>query len=233
MSGSSRQCQDIKSAYLPENKSGYTALTMSADKEHTAITTLSDHGKLADAIGAQIREYRKQLKMMVRDVAGQANLSSGMLSKIERGITSPSLNTLAAIADALNVPVTSFFRKYEEQRDCTYVQAGQGLEIDRHGTRAGHVYRLLGHNIGGRVNAEPYLITLTDSSEVFPLFQHQGVEFIYLLEGEVIYRHANQTYHLRVGDSLFFDSDAPHGPEELITLPIRFIAMFCRNMGEE
>jgi DNA-binding XRE family transcriptional regulator len=206
---------------------------MSKDLTPSTSTAFSDHGKLADAIGAQIREYRKQLKMTVADVAKQASLSPGMLSKIERGITSPSLNTLAAIAHALNVPVTAFFRKYEEQRDCTYVQSGQGLEIERHGTRAGHVYRLLGHNIGGRVNAEPYLITLTDESEVFPLFQHQGVEFIYMLEGEVIYRHANQTYHLRVGDSLFFDSDAPHGPEELITLPIRFIAVFCRNLSEE
>ena len=204
------------------NKSGAT--------QHSDIT-LSDHGRLADAIGAQIRVFRKQLNMTVADVAKQAKLSPGMLSKIERGVTSPSLNTLSAIANALNVPVTAFFRKYEEQRDCTYVQSGQGLEIERHGTRAGHVYRLLGHNIGGRVNAEPYLITLMDESEVFPLFQHQGIEFIYLLEGEVIYRHANQTYHLRQGDSLFFDSDAPHGPEELIKLPIRFIAVLCKDQG--
>ena len=206
------------------NKSGAT--------QHSDIT-LSDHGRLADAIGAQIRVFRKQLNMTVADVAKQAKLSPGMLSKIERGVTSPSLNTLSAIANALNVPVTAFFRKYEEQRDCTYVQSGQGLEIERHGTRAGHVYRLLGHNIGGRVNAEPYLITLMDESEVFPLFQHQGIEFIYLLEGEVIYRHANQTYHLRQGDSLFFDSDAPHGPEELIKLPIRFIAVLCKDQGED
>jgi len=195
--------------------------------------TDSRQGKLAEAIGAQVREYRKQLKMTVADIAKQAELSPGMLSKIERGITSPSLNTLAAIAHALNVPVTAFFRKYEEQRDCTFVKSGQGLEIARHGTRAGHLYHLLGHNIGGRVYAEPYLITLSDESEVFPLFQHQGIEFIYLLEGEVIYRHANKTYHLAPGDSLFFDADAPHGPEELLRLPIRLIAVLCRAQGDE
>ncbi len=204
-----------------------------SESTRSTNTIFSDHGKLADAIGAQIREFRKQLKMTVADAAKQADLSPGMLSKIERGITSPSLNTLAAIANALNVPVTAFFRKYEEQRDCTFVKSGHGLEIKRYGTRAGHVYRLLGHNIGGRVNAEPYLITLTDESEVFPLFQHQGVEFIYMLEGEVIYRHANQTYRLQPGDSLYFDSDAPHGPEELISLPIRFIALLCKPQGDE
>ncbi|MBT7951233.1 MAG: helix-turn-helix transcriptional regulator [Gammaproteobacteria bacterium] len=206
---------------------------MSKDLTPSTSTAFSDHGKLADAIGAQIREYRKKLKMTVADVARQSDLSPGMLSKIERGITSPSLNTLAAVANALNVPVTAFFRKYEEQRDCTYVKSGQGLEIERHGTRAGHLYHLLGHNIGGRVSTEPYLITLSDESEVFPLFQHQGVEFIYLLEGEVVYRHANKTYHLLPGDSLFFDADAPHGPEELVKLPIRLISVHSKAMSEE
>ena len=188
---------------------------------------------LAEAIGAQIREFRKQLKMTVVEVSKQAGLSQGMLSKIERGVTSPSLNTLSAIAGALNVPVTAFFRKYEEQRDCSYVRDGEGLVIERQGSRAGHQYRLLGHNISKRINTEPYLITLTDESEVFPLFQHQGVEFIYLLEGEVVYRHANRTYLLRPGDSLFFDAEAPHGPEELISLPIRMIAVLSSSHAEE
>ncbi len=188
---------------------------------------------LAEAIGAQIREFRKQLKMTVVEVSKQAGLSQGMLSKIERGVTSPSLNTLSAIAGALNVPVTAFFRKYEEQRDCSHVRDGEGLVIERQGSRAGHQYRLLGHNISKRINTEPYLITLTDESEVFPLFQHQGVEFIYLLEGEVVYRHANRTYLLRPGDSLFFDAEAPHGPEELIRLPIRMIAVLSSSNVEE
>ena len=188
---------------------------------------------LAEAIGAQIREFRKQLKMTVVEVSKQAGLSQGMLSKIERGVTSPSLNTLSAIAGALNVPVTAFFRKYEEQWDCSYVRDGEGLVIERQGSRAGHQYRLLGHNISKRINTEPYLITLTDESEVFPLFQHQGVEFIYLLEGEVVYRHANRTYLLRPGDSLFFDAEAPHGPEELIRLPIRMIAVLSSSNVEK
>lgn len=196
--------------------------------EQSSNDTFSDNEKLSVAIGAQIREFRKQLKMTVVEVSKQSGLSQGMLSKIERGDTSPSLSTLSAVAQTLNVPVTAFFRKYEEQRDCSHVKKGEGLIIKRHGTRAGHQYQLLGHNINSRINIEPYLITLTDESEVFPLFQHQGIEFIYLLEGEVLYRHANQTYLLKPGDSLFFDADAPHGPEELIDLPIRMLAVLSK-----
>ncbi len=188
---------------------------------------------LERAIGSQIRVFRKQLKMTAEEIAKQAGLSQGMLSKIERGVTTPSLGTLYALAQALNVSVTSLFRKYDEQRDCTFVPSGEGLLIERHGTRAGHQYRLLGHNVSKRLILEPYLITLTNESEVFPLFQHSGIEFIYLLEGEVLYRHANETYHMKAGDSLFFDADAPHGPEELIQVPIRMIANICRSSSDD
>ena len=190
--------------------------------------SLTPEFELEIAIGRQVRDFRTQLNMTVVEVAKQAGLSPGMLSKIENGNTSPSLATLRALSRALNVPVTSFFRKYEEERDVTFVRAGKGITIERRGTRAGHQYQLLGHTLGKQVSVEPYLISLTEESEVFPLFQHLGVEFIYMLEGEVIYRHAGKTYHLMPGDSLFFDSDAPHGPEELLRLPIRFLSIIIQ-----
>ena len=71
---------------------------------------------------------------------------------------------------------------------------------------------LLGHAPHGDLTVEPYLITLQDSSDVFPVFQHDGLEFIYMLEGEVVYRHGDKSYILEPGDSLFFDANAPHGP---------------------
>lgn len=181
--------------------------------------------QLEVAIGQQVRSFRRQIGATVAEVAKQAGLSPGMLSKIENGLTSPSLATLKALSHALNVPFTSFFRKYEEERDASFVPAGTGLNIERRGTRAGHQYQLLGHTIGKQVFVEPYLISLTEKSDVFPLFQHAGVEFLYMLEGEVSYRHGAKTYPLKRGDALFFDADAPHGPEELVELPIRFLSI--------
>src|SRR5215204_2447272 len=179
------------------------------------------------SIGREVRAFRTKLDMTVADLATAARLSPGMLSKIENGVTSPSLNTLQTLSVALGVPVTAFFRRYEERRDAVFVRSGQGLVIERRGTRAGHQYQLLGHSGGvtGRIVVEPYLITLTHESDVFPLFQHGGLEFIHMLEGEVVYRHADSLYTLTPGDSLFFDADAPHGPEELSKLPIRFLSV--------
>ncbi|MQX36064.1 helix-turn-helix domain-containing protein [Roseospira navarrensis] len=177
------------------------------------------------AIGRQVREFRTLMEMTVVDLAKHADLSAGMLSKIENGQTSPSLNTLHRLSVALNVPVTAFFRKFEEQRDATHVRAGEGLTIERRGTRAGHQYQLLGHTVGKPIIMEPYFVTMTEESEVFPVFQHTGLEFIYMIEGEAGYRHGSKLYDLKPGDSLFFDAESPHGPEELRVLPIRMLSV--------
>ncbi len=184
---------------------------------------------LEKAIGRQVRRYRKQLSLTITDMCARTGLSAGMLSKIENGNTSPSLATLRSLSTALNVPVTALFREFEEQRDATFVKAGQGLAIERRGTRAGHQYQLLGHSVHSDVSVEPYLITLESDADVFPIFQHGGVEFIYVLEGNMVYRHLNATYTMAPGDSLFFDSDAPHGPEELIDLPVRFLSVMSQS----
>lgn len=188
---------------------------------------------LEAAIGGEVRTFRRQKDMTVAELAKSAGVSTGMLSKIENGVTSPSLGTLQALSSALQVPVTSFFRRFEEEREATFVKSGEGLKIERRGTRAGHQYQLLGHSVGKNVSVEPYLITLTEKSDVFPLFQHEGVEFLFMLQGEVVYRHADKVYTLTDGDSLFFDADVPHGPEELITLPIQFLSIITYNQKSE
>ena len=179
------------------------------------------------AIGREIHAFRKQQNITVAELAAETNLSIGMLSKIENGNTSPSLSTLQTISNALSVPLTAFFRQYEEQRMAVHTKAGEGVQIEREGTRAGHQYNLLGH-IGGNsssVIVEPYLITLDNESDTFKTFQHSGIETIFMLEGEVNYLHGNQIYCLKPGDTLFFDADAPHGPEKLVKLPARYLSI--------
>lgn len=181
------------------------------------------------AIGHEVRRLRKKLGLTVADLGQATGISVGMLSKIENGNTSASLATLQALSRALGVPVTDFFRSYEEPRNAVFVKKGEGVEIERRGTRAGHQYRLLGYieNNTSGVVVEPYELTLTAESDTFPAFQHEGIELIYLLEGEVEYRHGDQTFTMEPGDSLFFDADSPHGPNKLLKFPIRYISIIA------
>ncbi len=180
---------------------------------------------LERAIGAQVREIRRNTDLSIADLANAAGISPGMLSKIENGQISPSLSTLEALASALAVPITTLFAAYEDRRDCSFVKAEQGVVIERRGTKVGHVYQLLGHSVRGEVVVEPYLITLKEDAVPYTGFQHSGVEFIYMLSGEVVYRHAGQKYRLQAGDALMFDSGALHGPEELTLLPAIYLSI--------
>ena len=179
------------------------------------------------AIGREVRAHRRQQNITVAELAQLTGISIGMVSKIENGNTSPSLSTLQTLSNALGVTLTSFFRRFEESRSAIHTKTGEGVEMERAGTRAGHQYNLLGHlgsNASG-VMVEPYLITLNEESDIFPTFQHDGIEMLYMLEGEVSYRHGDHLYVLKSGDTLFFDADAPHGPEILHELPARYLSV--------
>lgn len=180
---------------------------------------------LEQAIGRQVRQFRRQRDLSTTDLSAAAGISIGMLSKIENGQISPSLTTLHALAGALGVSISSLFATFEERQDCSYVPAGQGVSIERRGTKVGHFYQLLGHVLRGDVVVEPYLITLREEAEAYTSFQHAGVEFIYMLTGEVIYRQGADSYHLRPGDALLFDSGALHGPETLLVRPMTYLSI--------
>lgn len=198
---------------------------MTSDLRDAHELTSDDDQLLQRAVGRQIRKLRHAQNLTVADLSRASTVSLAMISKIENGQTSASLNTLERIASALSTSISSLFVQYEEHRDVSFVPAGQGLEIERRGTRAGHQYQLLGHGVRGEVDLEPYLVTLTDAAESFPWFQHSGVEFLHILEGEMSYRIGDDLYNLGPGDSLFFDPMALHGPDKLTTLPVKFLAI--------
>jgi transcriptional regulator with XRE-family HTH domain len=184
-----------------------------------------DVRSIESALGYQVRALRRERELSVQDLAFAAGISIGMLSKIENGQASASLSTVAALAAALNAPVTSLFMTYQEKKACSHIPKGRGPVIEKRGSKAGHVYQLLGTEVGADVVVEPYLITLAEDAVPYTGFRHFGVEFIYMLTGEVIYRHADQDYRLKPGDSLLFDSGALHGPQQLIRTPMTFLSI--------
>lgn len=186
-------------------------------------------------IGATVHDLRTRRALTIADLSRQSGLSPGMLSKIENAQVSASLETLLSLARALGVGVADLMRDFDSPEGAAqYVPRNGGLEVVRRGTKKGHTYRLLFSHRGPHKPFEPFLVTLTDASEVFPAFKHEGLEFIHILEGRIRYRHGRQTFNLGPGDSLTFEGDVPHGPEALIKLPIVMLAiMVYPNAGRE
>ncbi len=191
-----------------------------------ASTEQTDDGSLERYIGNTIRQLRQKHGLTIAEVGDRTNISRGMLSKIENAQTATSLETLAKLASALGVSLSTLFRNYNmPEGDAQLVKSGEGMEVVRRGTKRGHTYHLLGYDRGSTKLFEPFLIAMDDASEAFPTFEHPGVEFIHMLQGKIEYHHGQSTYLLEPGDSLTFRGDIPHGPEKLIELPIVFLAI--------
>jgi transcriptional regulator with XRE-family HTH domain len=180
---------------------------------------------LEQEIGSRVRDYRKLSGLTVSELAAAANISNGMLSRIENGQISPSLNTLQLLSEALNVPLPMLVSSTESRRECSYVKRGEGVSIRRRGTKVGHQYFMLGQSLGGRIAVEPYLIELSKDAVPYSEFRHEGTEIIYMLSGEISYAYGDRSYRLGPGDTMMFDSAELHGPDKLIKLPAIYLSV--------
>jgi transcriptional regulator with XRE-family HTH domain len=215
------------------------ARLMSESEQHSGVPGTPDHGpaarevdrpaprqgRLERAIAVQVRRLRQSSGLTLAEMATRTGISKAMLSKIENASISCSLTTLDRLAETFDVPVTSLFRLADTQREAVYTPAGAGARIVARGTRVGHDYTLLGALRGPHKRMEAHIVTLTERSEEFPLFQHPGTELLYMIEGEMIYAHGDASYTMRPGDALQLDGEGVHGPRELIRLPIRFLSV--------
>ena len=199
--------------------------TATGKPRHQPVTR---HDNLLEtSLGQVVRQFRKQASLAITELARRAGLSPGMVSKIENGAISPSLASIRALARALQVPVTSLFREFDEVADATFVRAGEGTLVHRSGLSIDHEYRVLGQTTAKGIAVEPYLMTYTDASQVVPFLHRAGTQFIYVLEGQLSYRHSRRKFLMSEGDSLLFQADVPHGPEELIRTPVRYLSVLC------
>ncbi len=184
---------------------------------------------LEDAIATQVRRYRAARGLSGGELAARAGISKAMLSKIEHSRTSCSLTTLGRLAAALDVPATALFRGADTGCEAVYTPAGHGARIVARGRRAGDEDTMLGSLPGPHRRLEAHVVTLAGPDEVFPLFQHEGTELLFVLGGAMVYGHEEARYTLRTGDALQFDGVGAHGPQELVEVPVRFLSVVAHG----
>jgi len=189
---------------------------------------------LEESVGSAIRALRLRDGLTIAQVSEQTGISRGMLSKIETGSVAAGMDTLSRIARALGVGMATLFSRYDATAaTAQHVKKGAGMEVVRRGTKSGHTYHLLAYDQGPVKLFEPFLITIDDDSQRYPTFQHPGTEFLYMLEGVLEYRCGQHSFVLEPGDSLSFQGDVPHGPEQLTKCPIKFLSVIIYPRAQE
>ncbi|MEM8813222.1 MAG: XRE family transcriptional regulator [Pseudomonadota bacterium] len=179
------------------------------------------------AVGRALRELRDQNGLTARDLANRSGVSAAMISRIENGQVSPSLSTLASLAESLQTPLVSLFRETATATaDLTHVVGGNGLKSIRTAGRHSHEYNVLGFHRRHALRFEAILVKLERSEESRPpLYNGHGCLFLYVLSGEALYQYGEHVLTLRAGDSLSFDMEVGHGFREVLTPELTFLSV--------
>jgi transcriptional regulator with XRE-family HTH domain len=151
-------------------------------------------------LGSRIRSRRQELRLSLRDLAGRVGLTASFLSQIERDLTSPSLESLRRISDALEVPIFYFLIESAEKSPIVRGNWRSKLTLPE----SNLTYELLSRDLNRQM--EPFLAVSEpgDQRLTFPLRQ-QTEEFIYVLEGQLEIQLDEEVHLLAPGDSVYFD----------------------------
>lgn len=178
-------------------------------------------------IGARIRAIRGSRTVTLEQLAVEVKLTKGQLSKIENGKVSSPVSTLTRIAAALGVSPSHFFQSDGDQVKAVLVPKAARKTIVGRGSKLGHSYESLAFGLPFGKDFEPYLMRI-DEKKIDPdqnIFRHPGHELLFMLKGEMDYRHGGKSYHLKSGDSLFFDGAIEHGPLKVYNPPVEFLSI--------
>ncbi|HET9661223.1 MAG TPA: XRE family transcriptional regulator [Thermomicrobiales bacterium] len=184
---------------------------LTSDDESPPLSSESDN--VFAGIGREIRGIRKRRQMTLEEVAHAADITTGYLSQIERGLAGPTIMALKRIADTLRVPIADFFQDEETVTPYGLVRQNERPEF-RHPV-SGHAIQQLTRTYLGRMYAAFYSLQPGESTE---RMSHMGEEFAFVLHGEIEYRVGRTTYRMSDGDSLYFEGIETHcvvniGPE--------------------
>jgi len=178
------------------------------------------------AIGAALRDLREKSSLSARQLAKQSGVSAAMISRIENAQASPSISTLHALSQALDVPMVSLFRDTaSKQADFTLVRNGNGLSSTRIVGKHSHDFVNLAFHRRNDLQLEVHLVTLARQTVQPPVYVGNGVVFIYALKGEAVYEYGQKEITLRPRDSLSLDAELRHGFRELLTPEFEFLSV--------
>jgi transcriptional regulator with XRE-family HTH domain len=165
-------------------------------------------------IGARIRFFRKQRNMTLDHLSGLSNLTKSFVSKIERGISVPSISTAMKLAESFNITVGQLLGEDNHEGAISIVRKSERRSFMRAGSSSGYDYEMLAGPKQFK-SMEPYIMKPPLKFQDKRLFEHVGEEFMFVLSGSIEVELSGKNFRLNSGDVLYFDSHLPHRTRSL------------------
>jgi transcriptional regulator with XRE-family HTH domain len=168
-----------------------------AEAEEAVVRTVTD-------VGRRIREAREGSGLTLRAISDATGVSTSMLSLVERGRTSPSIGTLVAICDALDIHMATLFSG-EDHADAVLIPAESTVT---HSVK-GLTRRIILDDRSHGLELTEHVYSPGTASADEPT-HHTGDEVGIVIEGRLTVQVNETTYDLGPGDAVHFSSSSPH-----------------------
>ncbi|BCQ53195.1 helix-turn-helix domain-containing protein [Burkholderia gladioli] len=158
----------------------------------------------------RLKLLRKQLGLSLQDLAERAGLTKSYLSKVERGLSTPSVAVAMQLATALHVEVGQLFASDEDEKAITVVRADERIRMgggSEDGASAG--YEVIAAE-AGRKRLLPFMLQPRHDFSSSEFREHAGEEFLFVHSGRIEIDFASQKVTLGTGDAVYFNAQVPH-----------------------
>jgi len=163
------------------------------------------------SLGERILEARQMRGLTLEDLSSRSGIAVDALERVESNRAIPPLGELIRLGKALEMKM-GYFISEGMDRPMSVVRSGSRRQVARRGKEVseqyGYVYESLAPEKANRL-MEPFLVTLIPTG-FGELSNHDGQEFIFVLEGEIRVQVGKEVEVLRPGDSVYYDSFHPH-----------------------
>lgn len=160
-------------------------------------------------IGKRIRAFRTEKGISLERFAQQTGFTKGYLSKVEKSKKAPPVSTLGILAHTLGVSISTILGEESRRTSFCLVRKDERPLMAGRGSAFGYSYEAVAHHYTGK-SMEPFILTLPPRPKKQKLFQHEGQEILYVLQGKMRFRHGSDLYIVNQGDCVYFDSGVPH-----------------------
>jgi transcriptional regulator with XRE-family HTH domain len=175
-----------------------------------------DAERVMAQVGTKLRDLRKQNGLTQQELADRTELTKGFISQLERGQVSASVVTLFDLIECLGSTPAEFFRREEEQ--VVFSEKEYFEKIDEAGNSRQWIVPT-----AQKYQMEPLLVVLQPHGELEEDKPHNGEEFGFLISGRLNLYLGEKVYHIKAGESFYYQADSLHYIENNTQRPAKFI----------
>ncbi|WP_245153349.1 helix-turn-helix domain-containing protein [Allopusillimonas ginsengisoli] len=176
-------------------------------------------------LGERLSSFRKLNGLSLEQVAARADISKSYLSKLERGLSSPTIGTLLKLGQALGRSAEQLIGETAEDDDIVLVKAQDRVPFTRSNEREGYVYEAIAATRTRKAMAPFIMSPPSIVDEKTELAGHAGEELIFLVSGVMEVIFAERVVRLEAGDSLYFNASIPHRSRSLGKRPAKALVV--------